>query len=70
MTYAVILSVPRVAPVRPAAAPAIIKSILKQHNKSSRILDLNLEYFTQFNQTVTPDIFTEIDDHLFLPNRV
>jgi len=69
MTYAVILSVPRVAPVRPAAAPAIIKSILNQHGKSSTVIDLNLKYFSDFNQQVSADVFAEIDDHLFLPNR-
>ena len=40
--FAVILSVPRVAAVRPAAAPAIIKSMLAERNCDSKILDIEL----------------------------
>ena len=46
--YAVILTIPRVAALRPAAAPAIIKSIFNSHDLSSKILDLNIDYFTAF----------------------
>jgi hypothetical protein len=70
MTYAVILSIPRVAPLRPAAAPAIIKGILNRHNVSSKILDINLDYFTEFKQTIDQEIFNKIDDYLFVKNKV
>jgi hypothetical protein len=66
---AVILSVPRVAPVRPAAAPAIIKGIFNQHNKQSRILDLNLDFFTEFKDSVDDAIFTAVDDFLFVESK-
>lgn len=69
MTYAVILTVPRVAALRPAAAPAIIKGILNNCNVSSKILDLNLDFFTTFKNSVSVDLFTEIDDFLFIKNK-
>ena len=67
--YAVILTIPRVAALRPAAAPAIIKSILNKHNLDSKILDINLEYFTNFKKNIDKSIFTEIDDFLFVKNK-
>ena len=69
MTYAVILSVPRVAALRPAAAPAIIKSILNSHNLQSKIIDVNLEYFTRFKNSVDSVTFGEIDEYLFIKNK-
>lgn len=69
MTYALILTIPRVAPLRPAAAPAIIKGILNQHNVSSRILDINLDYFTDFKHSIDLETFNQIDDYLFVTNK-
>lgn len=70
MTHSLVLCVPRVAPVRPPAAPAIIKGLIQRHGHSARIFDINLDYWSSFRDSQPPDIFTEIDDHLFLPNRV
>lgn len=67
--YAVILTIPRVAALRPAAAPAIIKSIFNAHNLSSQVLDLNVDYFTVFKQLVDIEIFREIDEFLFIKNK-
>lgn len=67
--YAVILTIPRVAAIRPAAAPAIIKSIFKLHNLASKILDLNVDYFTTFKDSIDSEIFREIDDFLFIKNK-
>jgi len=69
-TYAVILSIPRVAPVRPAAAPAIIKQIFNQHNLCSKIFFINIDYFTQFKNSIKPALFNEIDEYLFVKNRI
>ncbi len=70
MTRVIILSVPRVAPVRPAAAPAIIKSILNNLGVTNKILDINLDYFDEFKKTTDPEIFNEIDEYLFIKNRI
>jgi radical SAM superfamily enzyme YgiQ (UPF0313 family) len=70
MIDAVILSIPRVAPVRPAAAPAIIKGILNSLNKTSKILDFNLEYFDNFKNKTDPTIYNEIDEYLFIKNKI
>jgi hypothetical protein len=67
--YAVILTIPRVAALRPAAAPAIIKSIFNAHNLSSQVLDLNVDYFTVFRKLVDIEIFREIDEFLFIKNK-
>ena len=69
MTTAVILTIPRVAPLRPAAAPAIIKSILNGLNVSNRILDINLDYWDSFRQSVDAETFALIDDFLFVKNK-
>ena len=68
--YALILTVPRVAAVRPAAAPAIIKGILNECKVTSKVLDLNLDFFTNFKNKVGTEIFSEIDDFLFIKNKV
>lgn len=68
--YAVILTIPRVAALRPAAAPAIIKSIFNSHNLSSRVLDLNIDYFTSFKDSIDPGVFNEIDEFLFVKNKI
>jgi anaerobic magnesium-protoporphyrin IX monomethyl ester cyclase len=68
--YAVILTIPRVAALRPAAAPAIIKSIFNSHNLSSRVLDINLDYFTSFKDSIETDVFNEIDEFLFIKNKI
>jgi hypothetical protein len=67
--YAVILTIPRVAALRPAAAPAIIKSILNSYNLKSKILDLNIEFFTTFKESIDKEIFKEIDEFLFIKNK-
>ena len=67
--YAVILTIPRVAALRPAAAPAIIKSIFNSHDLSSKILDLNIDYFTTFKDSLAPETFREIDEFLFIKSK-
>jgi hypothetical protein len=69
MTYAVILTIPRVAALRPAAAPAIIKSILTNLDLESKVLDINLDYFTNFKNSVDPNLFSQIDEFLFVKNK-
>ena len=69
MTYAIILSVPRVAAVRPAAAPAISKSILTANGVKSCVFDINVDYFTKFKKSVDPIYFNEIDEYLFIKNK-
>jgi hypothetical protein len=68
--YAVILTIPRVAALRPAAAPAIIKSILNSYNLESKILDLNIDYFTDFKNSIDPTVFNNIDEYLFVKNKI
>lgn len=70
MPYAVIITVPRVAALRPAAAPAIIKSILNNCGVSSKIVDINLDYFTKFKNSIDTQTFNTIDDYLFIKNKI
>lgn len=67
--YAVILTIPRVAALRPAAAPAIIKNIFNQHKLASQILDINVEYFTDFRSSLDLETFNAIDEFLFVRNQ-
>lgn len=65
MTYAVILSVPRIAALRPAAAPSIIKSVLSKRNLTSTILDINLDFHDTFRKQYGEDVFWALDDYFF-----
>lgn len=67
--HAIILTVPRKAAVRPAAAPAIIKQIFNQYQIKSQCLDINLDYFTRFQQTCDAVLWNEIDEYLFIKNK-
>jgi len=70
MTDAIILSIPRVAPVRPAAAPAIIKRILTELGVDSQVLDINLDYFSNFKNSCPADLYNEIDEYLFIKDKI
>jgi radical SAM superfamily enzyme YgiQ (UPF0313 family) len=65
MMFAVILSVPRIAALRPAAAPAIIKSLLTQRNLESKILDINLDFYDNFRKQYGEEIYWALDDYFF-----
>lgn len=65
MTFAVILSVPRIAALRPAAAPAIIKSLLSDRGLESKVLDINLDFHNNFRKEHTDALFWEVDDYFF-----
>jgi len=69
MTSVVILTIPRVAPVRPAAAPAIIKSILNGLDVTNRVLDVNIDYFDDFKRNTDEQIYNEIDEFLFIKHK-
>lgn len=68
--YAVILTVPRVAALRPAAAPAIIKSLLTQRGLESRILDINLDFHTVQRNQWGESQWKIIDEYFFNPSVV
>jgi hypothetical protein len=46
--FAVILSVPRITPVRPSLAPPIIKSLISKHKLNSKIIDINVDFYNNF----------------------
>ena len=69
MTYdVVILSVPRIAPVRPQSAPGILKSLCNQAGKTSRVLDINKDFFINFVKT-HGQAAKDIDDYFVLFNK-
>jgi hypothetical protein len=59
-----------VAPVRPAAGVSIIKSLLKNRGKSSRIFDINLDFHTKFRSQYGDEIYWNIDDYFFNDNVI
>lgn len=63
--FAVILSVPRMAALRPAAAPAIIKSILNKKKLESKILDINLDFHDSFRPKYGEELYWSLDDYFF-----
>lgn len=63
--FAVILSVPRFAALRPSAGPAIIKSILKSRGEDSKIFDINLDFHDTFSSKYGEKIYNSLDDYFF-----
>ncbi len=69
ITYdVVILSVPRIAPVRPSSAPGILKAMCNAAGKTSRVLDINKSFFIDFVKTQV-HAAKEIDDYFVLFNK-
>jgi hypothetical protein len=66
----VVLTVPRKAAVRPAAALGVIKRIMNDHGVPSRCLDINLDYWSAFQSETDPVTWNEIDEFLFIKNKV
>lgn len=63
MSYDIlILSVPRIAPVRPSSAPAVLKSLCNSINKTSKVFDINNDFFKNFC-TTNIDAAKEIDNY-------
>ena len=65
MQKSIILSVPRFAALRPQAAPAIIKGVLKHNNLPSKIIDINLQFQTTFKQKIEIKDYNAIDRWMF-----
>jgi hypothetical protein len=66
MIDVVIVSTPRIAPVRPAAAPPLLKTLCNKANKTSRVLDLNQDFYKNF-VSANPEAGQEIDNY-FITN--
>lgn len=66
MTYDIVfLSVPRIAPVRPAAGLPVLKTLATQAGKTSRILDLNQDFYMNFTKQ-NAQVAKEIDEYYVL----
>ena len=60
-----ILSVPRIAPVRPAAAGPVLKAICNAEGKTSKLVDMNQDFYMRF-AVAHPDQAKEIDDYFIM----
>lgn len=67
--FAVILSVPRIAAVRPGAGVSIIKALLRDRGLQSKVMDINLEFHTDFRNSHGDAVYWEIDDYYFNQSR-
>lgn len=61
----VILNVPRIAPSRPSAGTALIKSLVNDLDMSNRLLDINLDFFNRFASINDTQQFHELDDYFY-----
>jgi len=61
----VILNVPRIAPSRPSAGTALIKSLVTQLGMSSRLFDINLDFFNTFADRYGLSQYHELDDYFY-----
>lgn len=65
MLDVLILSTPRIAPVRPASAAPLLKAICNAENKTSKIFDLNQDFYMNFaNEHQAAG--KEIDDYFIM----
>lgn len=64
-----IVSIPRIAPVRPAAAPPLLKSLCNQAGKSSKIFDLNQDFYVDFVRR-HPKAAAEVDEYFIIKEQV
>lgn len=67
---AVIVNIPRMAPSRPSAGTALIKSLLNNHNYSNRLLDINIDFFNRFANQHGAEQFQELDKYLYTDDTV
>lgn len=64
----VLLSVPRIAPVRPQMAPAVLKGICNSINKTCKILDINQDFFLCWGKKHPKEV-EQLDDYLIEFNK-
>lgn len=58
----VIVQMPRIAPVRPSSAPAVLKSMCNQVGKTSRVVDINRDFYMSWAHR-HPEVAREIDEY-------
>lgn len=67
---AVILNVPRIAPNRPSAGTALIKSLLNQCNITNQVYDINLDFFNCFVDRYSSAQFHELDVYFYSDSKI
>jgi hypothetical protein len=67
---AVIVNIPRMAPSRPSAGTALIKSLLNNIQVSNKLLDVNIDFFNRFAVQYGAEQFQELDRYLYNDNIV
>lgn len=63
--FAVILTVPRVAALRPAAGVSIIKGMLSDRGLNSEIMDINFDFHDSVRSQLPEAMFWSIDEYFF-----
>lgn len=67
---AVIVNIPRMAPSRPSAGTALIKSLLNNNHVSNQLIDINIDFFNRFAVQYGAEQFQELDRYLYNDNIV
>ena len=67
---AVIVNIPRMAPSRPSAGTALIKSLLNNIHVSNQLVDINIDFFNRFAVQYGAEQFQELDRYLYNDNIV
>ena len=67
---AVIVNIPRMAPSRPSAGTALIKSLLNNIHVSNQLVDINVDFFNRFAVQYGAEQFQELDRYLYNDNIV
>ena len=67
---AVIVTIPRMAPSRPSAGTALIKSLLNNICVSNQLVDINIDFFNRFAVQYGAEQFQELDRYLYNDNVV
>jgi hypothetical protein len=67
---AVIVNIPRMAPSRPSAGTALIKSLLNNNHITNQLVDINIDFFNRFAVQYGAEQFQELDRYLYNDNVV
>jgi hypothetical protein len=67
---AVIVNIPRMAPSRPSAGTALIKSLLNNNHVSNQLVDINIDFFNRFAVQYGAEQFQELDRYFYNDNVV
>ena len=67
--FAVILTVPRIAALRPSAGVSIIKGMLTDRGLNSQIMDIKFDFYNFVRKQLSESMFWSLDEYFFYEHK-